>query len=72
MNSYDMIQLLCKTPISAVGDLRFSDVAKMIRDQSDRIEDLETKNKFLNEYVKYLQDGLDASIKLNKAYAEKK
>jgi len=52
--------------------------ANMLRRQADRIAVLEANHKIqleINEkalqYIKHLEDGLESSIKLNKAQAER-
>ena len=62
MNAYELADYI--TQNSYIGTVTMEDVATMLRQQQAEIS-------LLQEYVCQLENGLDSSIKLNKAQVER-
>ena len=81
MNAYelaDKLDWVCDNHLVAIGDADFKATANMLRQQADRISVLEANDEIqLNivkkqqDYIDQLEQGLRASIELNKAQAER-
>ena len=74
MNAYelaDKLDWVCENHLVAIGDADFKATANMLRLQADELTEAGGVIGVLREYISDLENGLDSSIKLNKAQAER-
>ena len=81
MNAYELADELEKWRTEGGEDLTFKTHANMLRQQADRIRDLEMSSdmdgvadllQHQADYISFLEKALESSMKLNKAQAERK
>jgi hypothetical protein len=74
MNAYklaDALDWVCENHLVGIGDADFKATATMLRQQAKELDEAGHMIGVLREYISDLENGLDSSIKLNKAQAER-
>jgi hypothetical protein len=67
----DELDWVCENHLVGIGDADFKAIATMLRQQEKELTEAGHMIGVLREYISDLEKGLDSSINLNKAQAEK-